>query len=406
MSFSKKKKNIGILFPYLKKGGVFQYALSIVDGLINFSDNFNYFVLHYDTENPKECFQNKDFKNLQFICLDSSFNSFWGKLKFLLNLFLGNPIFSTNIKNREVLKNINLDLLISPIPSLLAFENKIPFVVSVVDTMHKYYPNFPEYPFLGRLKRDIIFKFSTKYSILTIVDSEQGLSDVNKFYKAAKEKIRIIPYIPPGYIYRDKDMDSEAVDRLLKKYNLPESFLFYPAQFWYQKNHQRLIKALHLIKKNLGVKIPLVLVGDPGANYHNYRMTMELVKEFNIEDQIFNLDYVSNKEIIALYKKSKALIFPTLIGPTSIPPLEAMVLGTPVLCSNLFEMPKQIGRAGIFFNPFSEQDMAEKIYQVWTDESLRKELIKAGEEKAKEITLENYAQKWQSVINKALNYGK
>lgn len=46
--------------------------------------------------------------------------------------------------------------------------------------------------------------------------------------------------------------------------------------------------------------------------------------------------------------------------------------------------------------------MAEKIYKVWTDEKLRKELVEKGYERIKDMTLENYAKKWEKVISEAL----
>lgn len=396
------KKNIAILFPSSKSQGIFQHALSIADSLVNYSDKFNYYIFHYDSENPKKFLKIKNLEDIQFISLDSSLNSCTGKLKLLINVLLGKPLFSINKYNRDILKNIHADLLIIPFPLLFGFENKIPYIVFIPDIMHKYYPGFPEYPFLGRIKRDIVYRHSAKSSLLSAVDSQQGFEDLHKFYKIPKEKIRVIPYIPPGYIYKYKDMDKGLADNILKKYNLPRKFLFYPAQFWFHKNHLRLINAVKLVKENSGLDIFLVLVGSSKANYKNYQKVMSLIKEFKIENQIFHLGYVSDKEIVALYKKSLSLIFPTLIGPTSIPPLEAMVLETPVLCSNLFSMPEQIGDAGLLFNPFSMKDMAEKIHKIWTDEELRKGLVQKGRERVKNLNLENYAEQWEKVIELAL----
>jgi glycosyltransferase involved in cell wall biosynthesis len=95
-------------------------------------------------------------------------------------------------------------------------------------------------------------------------------------------------------------------------------------------------------------------------------------------------------------------VFPSLIGPTNIPPLEAMVLGTPVVCSNLFSMPEQVGDAGLLFDPFNVEDMAEKIYQIWTDEDLRQNLIRKGYERIRNMTIENYAKQWENIIDEAL----
>lgn len=395
------KKNIAIFFPLLASGGVFHYALSIADSLINYCDKFDYSIFYY-SDNPKEFLETRN--NVQFIRLDGSPRSLIKKLKLLFNIFYSQNIFLVNKTDQKILKDIKIDLLIIPFSLLFGIENKIPYLVSIPDIAHRYHRDFPEYPFLQRLKRDIVYKHSSNRSILSIVDSQKGLDDLHKFYKIPKEKIRIIPYAPPGYIYKYKDMKPERVNRLLEKYNLPDDFLFYPAHFWYHKNHLRLIKALKLIEEKKGAKLPLVLVGNSGADKNNYQKVMSLAKGLDVK----HLGYVSNKEIVALYKKSMGLVFSTLIRPTNIPPLEAIVLEKPVLCSGFPENQQQIGKAGIFFDPFSEKDMAEKIYQFWTNEKLRRELTQQAKEKAKEITLENYAEKWQKAIQEALskNYEK
>lgn len=390
--------NIGILFPPTKSvGGVFQYALSVADSLINCSDKFQYYIIHYDSENLN-CFLNLKSNKVKLICIQRKFTLLIKKIPRLFNLVFDTNIFSVE-KSYAVLENAKIDFLIIPFPSLFSFCNGIPYIASIPDLMHKYYPDFPEYSLKERLTRDIVYKYSARYSILSVVDSQQGLEDLYKFFNIPKEKIRVIPYIPPGYVYKYKDMNLETATEILAKYNLPGRFLFYPAQFWYHKNHIRLIKALKLIKQTHRVKIPLILVG---SSKENHEKVINLIKELDMADQIVYLGYVSVKEIVALYKKATTLVFPSLFGPTNIPPLEAMVLGTPVLCSNLFSMPEQIRDAGLLFDPFNIEDMAEKIYRIWTDENLRQELIEKGYQKVKNLTLENYARKWEKIIEEAL----
>ena len=65
-------------------------------------------------------------------------------------------------------------------------------------------------------------------------------------------------------------------------------------------------------------------------------------------------------------------------------------------------MPEQVGDAGLLFDPHNIEDMAEKIYRIWTDEDLRKELIQRGYDRVKNMTLENYAKQWEKVIEEAL----
>jgi glycosyltransferase involved in cell wall biosynthesis len=120
-----------------------------------------------------------------------------------------------------------------------------------------------------------------------------------------------------------------------------------------------------------------------------------------MSNQIVHLGYVTDVEMVALYKKSVALVYPTLYGPTNIPPSEAMMLGVPVLCSNLFSMPEQLGDAGLLFDPFNIDDMAEKIFKIWTNENLRTQLIQKGYARVRNLTEENYARQWERVIDDA-----
>ncbi len=65
--------NIGVLFPPTRSGGgVFQYALSIADGLVNYSNKFQYCVIHYDTENPS-CFLDTKSNEMAFIFIQQKF---------------------------------------------------------------------------------------------------------------------------------------------------------------------------------------------------------------------------------------------------------------------------------------------------------------------------------------------
>jgi len=197
-------------------------------------------------------------------------------------------------------------------------------------------------------------------------------------------------------------MAKEEAERMLKKYRLPEKFIFYPAQFWHHKNHKRLILALEKIKKEKRVEVPLVLTGGFSSSYKEvFKEAMNLIKELKMEKQIIYLGYVSELEMVALYKKSLFLVFPTLIGPTSIPPLEAQTLGAPVLCSNLFDMPRQLGEGALYFNPFDVDDMKEKIWQAWRNSSLRERLKEKGKLNAQNYSSEKFAFLWEKAIKDA-----
>ena len=197
-------ENIGILISE-KGGGVFQYGLSIADSLIKYSNKYNYKIITYSPESLNWLVYTKS-GNVDHVFLSNKKHSLKNKIKIIFNLAISNNFI--NVQNKEVIskiKNHQIKLLITPCPSLLGYENKIPYIVSILDIMHKYFPSFPEYPLKEKILRNIVYKNASKHSIFSIVDSQQGVDDLNKFFGIPKEKIKVIPYIPPGYIYKCKD---------------------------------------------------------------------------------------------------------------------------------------------------------------------------------------------------------
>ena len=387
--------NIGILLPRTNRGGHFQLALSIADSLIKYSHKFNYTILYYDREMLDWLSDQSCVKQVQ---IEKS--NIGKRINTFINLFLKVRILPmSNAGTSETLKKAHIDLLIIPFHGLFGYMNNIPYLVTITNLMYKYYPKDLGHTWKENVVSDLMNKTAARHSALSIVDSHQGMEDLSRFFGISKEKIGIIPHIPPGYIYHNRSMDQKSAAECLTKFKLPDEYIYYPSVFWYYKNHDRLIKSLVMINRLYGTKVPLVLTGHPLENYENI---MRLIKELGISDQIRYLGFVSETEMVALYKKAAVLVYPTLFGPTNIPPLEAMILGTPVLSSNLFSMPEQVGDAALLFDPFSIEDMAEKIYRIWNDEALRKSLVQKGYDRIKEITQENYASQWETVIEKTI----
>ena len=51
----------------------------------------------------------------------------------------------------------------------------------------------------------------------------------------------------------------------------------------------------------------------------------------------------------SLYSSAVATVYPSLCGPTNIPPLESISLNTPLICSNAYSMKKQMGDSANIF---------------------------------------------------------
>jgi len=373
-----------------RAGGMFHYLRTLLEGLKN-SRNLEIIVFYDDPAFQEFCFEAPSYKWVLMPDHESVFSkgSRWGST--LLN------VRSPLLGRYGVVRREKLDVLVS-FESLVGFHLRIPFLSFIGDVMYKYYPGMPEYRLKDRIVRGLTTKKLAKYSAFTVVDSEESKRDLMKFYRVDAERIRPIPLCAPPHIYEYRNLEESFIQEVVDKHRLPRRFIFYPAQFWYHKNHLRLVEALDLLRKEYRVEIPAVFVG---AAWQNLERVKNLIKELTMEDQVFCLGYLPEKEIVALYKRASALVFASVADYTNIPVLEAMVLGTPVVCSNLFSMPKQVGEAGLFFDPFDVRDMAEKIYRIWTDDGLREDLIKKGYRRAAELSPENFGKRWIALIEEA-----
>lgn len=381
-------------------GGVFQYTMNLIEALRNDKKN-KYFVFYKDPEFEKFCENSQNFKLIPMSIIENKLSKFSRKIATLFDF--KSPMLGIY----NVIKENKIDILIDPTSSPIGFHLDLPYIVVIHDVMHKYYPDFPEYSLKKRILRDLTYKRAANHSQLVVVDSYQTKEDLVRFYKIEREKIKVIPSCISWYIYKYKDLEESSINEIINKYKIPQKFIFYPAQFWHHKNHLRLIESLYLLKKKYNIKIPVIFVGTPKKDSkETFIKIMKMIDELGMVDQILCLGYLTEEEVVALYKRATALVFPSLIGPTNIPPLEAMALGTPVLCSDLFSMPKQIGDAGLLFDPFNIEDMAEKIYRILTDKNLRQELIQKGYERVKDMTLEKYTTQWKQVVEKIFNMRK
>jgi len=370
--------------------GAYQYSLGVIDGLTK-DKNHNYFVLNVDSGSKQYTSE-----NVRTIVLPSEARSII-KVARRCAVFFNIPF---PYGSYQTVKDLDLDLIVAtPAASLVGIYVGLPQIVCIHDMMYRFYPDLPEFPLRERIRRNYVYRKSVRSAVFCVVDSMCGKEHVSKFLGLSEERIKIIPFTPAPYIYRYKDMSSRSVNDLLSSYDLPQDYLFYPAQFWRHKNHEGLLKALYLIKEGHGDSIPVVFAGSKRNNHHN---VISLINSLGLEKQVQILGYVPDKTIVALYKAARALVFPSLFGPTNIPIAEAMVLGVPVICSGIFGMPEQVGDAGIMFDPLDPADIADKIYKVWQDKALRETLVERGYDRSASFAPEIYSEKWSRLVNEAL----
>lgn len=82
--------------------------------------------------------------------------------------------------------------------------------------------------------------------------------------------------------------------------------------------------------------------------------------------------------LAALYKGASAFVYPSKYEGFGIPPLEAMSVDCPVICSNTSSIPEVVGEAGAYFDPHNVESIRAGIEHVLQSSTRRQELISLG----------------------------
>jgi glycosyltransferase involved in cell wall biosynthesis len=90
------------------------------------------------------------------------------------------------------------------------------------------------------------------------------------------------------------------------------------------------------------------------------------------------LGFVSDDDLVSLYRSARALIAPSSYEGFGLPMLEAMQLGTPVISARASSLPEVGGDAAAYVDPDDDAALARVIRRVLDEDSLHAEMRAAG----------------------------
>lgn len=292
----------------------------------------------------------------------------------------------------EIIDRYKFDFWFCPLLDLFPKCLKIPSAITIPDMQHEYYPNFFKEETLVWRKNN--FKISAEFADIVFTISKSSADDIKEKLGLKEDKI-ICTYLDcSGRFKKLKNKNKEPVR---KKYNLPEEYIFYPANFWPHKNHEMLFKALDYYKKTFKKNINLVLTG---YDYNDLARIKKSIKRFRIQESVTILGYVKDEDMPFLYANATALVFPSLFEGFGIPIIEAMWQECPVICSKTTSLP-EIGKdAVLYVNPLDYKEIALRIRDLISDSELRDCLIRKAKEVRKSFSYEKCAMETLKAIEK------
>jgi glycosyltransferase involved in cell wall biosynthesis len=294
------------------------------------------------------------------------------------------------IKIPLALKRERVTLFHAPhyvLPPLVACRS----VVTIHDCIHLMFPQYlPNRLALGYARASIFAAARRATRVLTV--SESSKRDILRFVDIKPEKIDVI------YNAYDQrftvEPREEDVDRVRERYQLHDEFVLYAGNVKPHKNLERLIEAFHLVRRRGLDHLRLVLIGDEISRYAALRRA---VHRHQLHPYVRFLGYLPEETLGVMYRLAGVFVFPSLYEGFGLPPLEAMASGTPVVTSNVSSLPEVAGDAAVLVDPYDPNAIANGIYQVLTDDQLRRGLRARGAARARQFSWEQSARRVREI---------
>jgi alpha-1,3-rhamnosyl/mannosyltransferase len=115
--------------------------------------------------------------------------------------------------------------------------------------------------------------------------------------------------------------------------------------------------------------------------------------------------YLEDGVLRSLYAGAAAFVFPSRYEGFGLPPLEAMISGTPVVCSDAASLPEVVGDAALTFTAGDHAAAARQVARVLDDAGLRADLVAAGAARAATFTWDRTAAQTLAVYREVLETG-
>jgi glycosyltransferase involved in cell wall biosynthesis len=293
---------------------------------------------------------------------------------------------------------VDLVVLTETVDSALRIGDH-PFIVTVLDLDHRDYPDFSEIysnRAFERLERPLANALTRALAVIT--NSASSARRIAGLYQVDPSRIIELPFLPSMAVRRHAGKGgSTTFEEVRRKFDLPARYVFYPASFLPFKNHLYLLEGLAALEQRHGIILHAVFCG--GGLPLRRAIVQRQVQTLGLTERVHFLGLVPDEDIPALYEGAIALVMPAYNGPANLPPLEAVTLGCPVICSDLSGCREQMGEAALYCNLSDSSSLADQLALLTRDPVLLAHLRKAGTKLAAEIAKINYGDRLAPIFD-------
>ena len=239
----------------------------------------------------------------------------------------------------------------------------------------------------------LMFNASARLSDKIITDSEFSKSEIIRYTGIDARKLRVVRCGIDKKIFKLIE-DKDSLQHIKRSYNLPEQFILFVGNLKPHKNLTTLLKAFDILINENAVDCGLVIVGKKeGFISGDVDVHTMIENSRNLRERVTLTGYIEDKDVPVIYNLASAFVLPSLYEGFGLPPLEAMACGCPAIVSDIASIREVCGDAAYYVDPYDADYMAQSIYKVLGDETLRRNLKRKGAERSKLFSWEDSAGK-------------
>jgi glycosyltransferase involved in cell wall biosynthesis len=368
----------GHIFASQRYGGVSRYNLELANAL---------FSLGADISILSPLFVNEYLRNSRPPFLDGNFFPYvphTGFLRRFTNTLLSNLLLYRGYREVDLIHETYYSRC--RLRSLGSLH-----VLTVYDMIHELYPEF-----FSKLDQTRFLKRkSVSRASLLICISKNTKQDFLRFFPDFKGRLEVVyPGFRSTQVVASQHLGTDM--GIANEFRTSSPYILFVGQRKGYKNFSNLLKAFgksNFLRKNISI----LCFGGGLPSESEKELIFRLGLTRNVRFTSGN-----DESLMKSYGSALAFVYPSLYEGFGIPPLEAMSMGCPVICSRTSSIPEVVGEAGAYFDPSDIDDISNQIENVICSSGLREKLIDRGKARYPIFSWGNCAEKTLSLYESVL----
>ena len=273
-----------------------------------------------------------------------------------------------------------------------------PTVVTMHEAAHFVAPAMfgPSSRFYNRL-----YAWSARHATLVIADNERAAEEIAHYCGVPRSRVRAVP-MAPAEIFDERDDPVRTRAAVERWVGGREPFFLFVGKFSGRRDIPWLLTAFARFRSSSALPHRLALVGlDP----HGVDVPAR-VRELGLDGAVHAPGFVPDEDLALLYNAATAFVSASPLETVSLPVMEALASGTPVVCADNPGMRESCGEGALYVPGMDTPALVSAMERIARDDALRRELGAKGREHVAAFSWRRTAAETLDVLAEAAGQGR